>query len=216
MKDTIIRYLLNLFPSSVSVTPDTDENLSYTVKIGRGNKYLILTATKNIWLKREDNFSHEDRALVNNITKTIDNFYKMVINEYYYDDIIERSIDIGVIKSLFGSDYEKYLQLYNKILLWKDRTYENKYVCFGIQIEMDSIANGINLLDVIGEDFIAPIGDGISTFLKVDKDMNLIDTETYLQEDASAYIPIRFSTISINLKSVFIILTRLGDLLIIK
>lgn len=218
MKSTIIRHLLNLFPSTTSEQPNLSEtDLNYSVKIAKGNKYLYINwNSEKIILKREENFSETDRDLVVDIIQTIDNFNKLVINEYYYDDIIERSIDIGVMKYIFKDGYEKYLSLYNNLIQWKDRTYENKYVCFGIEIDFNETSKNININDVIREDFIAPIGDGISTYLKVDRNLNFIGYATYLNEEENSLLPIRFSTIVERSQSIFIILTRQGDLLLIK
>jgi hypothetical protein len=221
MINKITEFLLKFYPSSsrLNKRDKIPNKLLKKSFIGAGNKYLFFQYNNSMsGIKREENFSKKDEYFIEGLIKELENLNFNSISEYYFDILIEKAFDLSIIKYVFKQNELNFLKLFEKIYYWRNKTYEGSSVNLGIEIEENTYPKyeKVNILDIFEEDYIAPIGDGLNTFIRIDKDGYINGMSVYEKEDKNAYIPIRFSNISKNMSSQFIILTRLGDIIIIE
>ncbi|MCW7471762.1 MULTISPECIES: hypothetical protein [Leptospira] len=221
MIERINNHLIKFYPSS-SLLESKDKiprSLNKNSSIGAGNKYLFYKYNGTIsGIKREENFTNRDQTFLENLINELDKLNISTINDYYYDILIEKAFDMSIVKYIFKENELHFLKLFEKIYFWRNKTYEGSSVNLGIEIELEEKDKGekVNILEIFEEDYIAPIGDGVNTFIKTDKNGIISGMGVYEKEDKNAFIPIRFSNISKKPKSQFIILTRLGDIMIVE
>lgn len=221
MINKITEFLLKFYPSSsrLNKRDKIPNKLLKKSFIGAGNKYLFFQYNNSMsGIKREENFSKKDEYFIEGLIKELENLNFNSISEYYFDILIEKAFDLSIIKYVFKQNELNFLKLFEKIYYWRNKTYEGSSVNLDIEIEENTYPKyeKVNILDIFEEDYIAPIGDGLNTFIRIDKDGYINGMSVYEKEDKNAYIPIRFSNISKNMSSQFIILTRLGDIIIIE
>ena len=218
-------YIAHFFPSS-DVTAQEAINSNPDVRITKGNKTLrVDVGSARFNIRREENFTAHERELLQLVSKKLTPFFNQPdINAVVFHSLIESFFDEAVLTAFLsdiGSHDETLVEKFiEKLSFWRNKTHEGKSVSFGILVasaNSQSVPNasGINLFDVIEEDYMAPVSDGVNSFIEIDGNGTVIgyrQIDTYA--DASD-LPYRFSSLT-DVAEKAVVLTRLGDILLIE
>ena len=231
MRETFYNYINGLYPGS-GIQDERREDYDYNnVNIGRGNKYLNLPKEfNNIQVVRSENFSKLDAQIFESVQMQMQSINFTELDKELMNVIIEKLFDKAIMNTfLFGesgyynNEQSSYVdELLNGLMYWRNKTYEGKNVSFGLIIDDFSYRSSTShidnqILSVIKKDYFAPLTDGMTSFLKIDKYGEIIGIKQFDSFYEHSLLPYRFSSVT-NMKnnSKTLILTRLGDLLLIS
>lgn len=234
MNSEFINYLLRFYPGARidEITSNVYFEKDEKAKLRKGNSSLDLEYDNNIYgINRGYKFSNKDKYLINEVIRNVKNIQNTELGMQYFSILMERIFDDVVFDYFFDAHNDRnklnitnYKNILDSISYWRNKTYENKNVTFGLVIESSTefnnekkymFKNKVNLLNIFKKEYIAPLSDGINTFIRISSDGTFIGMEQVNAFDEKSELPYRFSSISKYYSERIIILTRLGDILLI-
>jgi len=226
MINSFINYLCKLYPGSrLEDTKNKEEHND--VKIGKGNKSIGIQTNDVLYkIIREENFSEIELKMIGKAIDIVSKILNKEMNSLMYNGIIENTFDQLIISefiefnSRFNSPNKHSANFVDNILkslsYWRNKTYEGKSISLGIIISTKNAYEELDIFNSLCNDYFAPITDGMNSFIRIDMNGNLIGYEQYNSFNNDSILPYRFSSIDKLREEKIIILTRLGDILLIS
>jgi DNA integrity scanning protein DisA with diadenylate cyclase activity len=225
MIEVFLSYITRLFPGS-NYKRIKDINQDKKVIMGKGNKSVFISwNTDNFQLIKEENFSANDINILSVVINKLDFLQTQIgrSSDVFQRNIVENLFDDLILSDFIGikrnSKQKKDIvgDLLKTISFWRNKTYEGKNISLGIIIDYTASSNTKEyIFDTIMQDYFAPISDGMNSFIKIDINGNLIGYSQFNQFYDDALMPYRFSTLKNETSIKAIILTRLGDILLVS
>ncbi|MDR2864191.1 MAG: hypothetical protein LBV68_01090 [Spirochaetaceae bacterium] len=211
----IARYCKNFFPriegeeNLDNVTLEVKKEIS---KPFRREKNRTINAKKIISEVKEKIAPYLTIAETDSIKSTIESITETFFNKIIVKNFLE-------LEEITNSDIAK--NIIEGLEYWRNKTHEGKKVSYGIIVDTDpkDAPNTLNLFKILREDYMAPVADGLNSFIIIDINGNIIDYKQYDKFYADSMLPYRFSSTAeeaIPNTQKIMILTNLGDILLIS
>ncbi len=219
--------ILPLFTGTVINGEELSSSRDSEVAFGKQNTLLIKADKSDEYrlvLKRGQAFKSFELNLLKSILNEINFISTLELKDANYVrtlqlHAVEKSICLSIVDEETASTM---LGIIGELEKWSSRTYEGMQVALGIIIDQSSNsiqADKLHYSQIMNKEFFALLSDGINSYIKYDREGNLIGSIQLSKSSRFACIaPNDYEDIAkfCNDKYIGIVLTPVGDLLIFK
>lgn len=220
--DNLILYLRKFYPcTEIEKVNEMIPDIEVSKGKMKGESYIKLPFFHQvIKITRKKTFEDTESSFFRYILDFMKQFKTVRLPDVMCENIIESAFDLAVMITFLGNNILESLPntILKGVSYWRNKTYEGKNVSMGIHITESGkkTIDSLNLDQILTEDYFAPVTDGVNSFLSINSEGFILGHLELPNMIENVDLPFRFSTLSEKPKDKFVLLTRLGDVILIS